>query len=381
MKLTEKDKTLLLILGIVIILFFPFYFIVRPFSDMSDTLETEIVELEDRKRELEDLAFRKEEFIESIDTATAEKNLLLLQFPAEVPQEKTILFLDNTEKLIPFTLSQTSFEEQILLPITGSDEQSDNLSSGETTEVSDSAATEAASVEEELTGIYNESMILYSGGYRNFKDFLNYILNYKNRMVISSLTAIYSSELDIVAGNLTLREYGIAGNDREAEKIKEPMLLEGTSNVFMQATGIVPSGAEDGAADFFLMLSQPEADGEAVIFGQSMDGTRDTYLTSNTNDLQEVAISFRGNEGSYVANYQIGDVKYSDSGEGISFDKEGNIVFEVISSERVGESDKVGVRLSVINKTDRMVNVTVINEDKEEPRVTITGKTGEVTVK
>ncbi len=377
MKLTEKDKTLLLILGIVIILFLPFYFVVRPFSEKAETLITEVVELENRKRELEDLVFRKEEFKESIEKAAVEKNLLLLQFPAEVPQEKTILFLDNTEKLIPITLSQTSFEEQIILPI-GGETQTETVSSGETTEVSDGSST----IEDELAGILNESTIIYSGGYRNFKDLLNYVMNYKDRMVISSLTAIYSSELDIVTGNLVLRQYGITGEDRMAAKIDEPMMMKGTSNVFMQATGIVPSeGADDENADFFLMLSQPEADGDAVIFGQSMDGARDTYLTSETNDLQEVAISFKGSEGSYIANYQIGDVKYSDSGEGISFDKDGNIVFEVISSKRVGESDQVGVRLSVINKTDRIVNVTVRNDDTETPRVTITGKTGEITVK
>lgn len=388
MKLTERDKILLFILGILIILFVPFYFIVRPISELSDTLETEVAELEGRKRELENLFLRKEEFEESIQTAALEREELIGQFPAEISQEGLILFLNRTEKLIPITLSQSSFEEEVSVPISDGDIQSEDANSSEVTENADGSTTDtstdpaidSALTASDLMGLFTGSNIIYSGKYKNFKDFLNYILQYKDRMVISNLTAIYSSELDIVTGNLTLEQYGITGEGRIAPKITEPNLPKGTSNVFMQATGIAASQSGENASDFFLMLSQPEADGEAIIFGQSMDGTRETYLTSETNDLQEAAISFRGSDGNYIANYQIGDVKYSDSGEGISFDKDGNIVFEVISSKRVGDKDQVGVRLSVINKSDRIVNVTVRNDDKEAPRVTITGKTGDVSV-
>lgn len=169
--------------------------------------------------------------------------------------------------------------------------------------------------------------------------------------------------------------------------MKEPELLHGTSNLFMQALGVHGSsgGAEEKEADFFLMLSQPEADVEPVIFGQSMDGTGETHLTSETNDIQEMAVSFKGSEGSYVANYQIGEEKFSDQSEdgaeGVAFDKEGNIVFEIISSPRVGDGDKVGTSLEIINKTDRQVVVIIRDDDEERPRVNIAGQTGDVVVK
>lgn len=385
MKLSEKDKKLLFLLGIIALIFLPYYFVIRPYSEKTLILEEESVQLENRKRQLQELETRREEFEKGLETAGEEREALLSRFPASLPEEGSLLFLNSTEKLIPIMLSQVTFGDEARMPIAGGagQETAETEGSAGGTEggITETEITETE-LTEDLTGIHTEQQILYSGGYKNFKDFLNYVLHYKDRMVISGLSAVYSGDLDLMTGNLVLKQYAVAGEGRAPVRVKKPSMAEGSSNVFMQASGILPEGEADGtAADFFLMLSRPEAEVEAVIFGKSLDGSGQTYLTSKENALQETAISFKGEDGSYVANYQIGDVKFSDSGSGVAFDKEGNITVEVISSPRVGADDKVGVRLEIINKTDRIVYVAVKNDDKENPRVTITGKTGEVIVR
>lgn len=382
MKLSEKDKKLLFILGIIALLFLPYYFVIRPYSENTLALEEESGRLESRKRQLQELEIRREEFEKGLETAGQEREELLSRFPSELPEEGSLLFLYNTEKLIPITLSQVTLGDEVRMPIAedvNPEAVQTDASDGETDAADTVVGTE---ITEALTGMHMETQILYSGGYKNFKDFLNYILHYKDRMVISGLSAIYSGDLDMVTGNLILKQYAVAGEGRRPVRVRKPSIAEGSSNVFMQASGILPE-AESGNAesDFFLMLSQPEAEVEAVIFGKSMDGSGQTYLTSKENSLQETAISFKGEDGSYIANYQIGDVKFSKSGSGVAFDKEGNITVEVTSSPRVGTNDNVGVRLEIINKTDKIVYVAVKNDDKENPRVTITGKTGEVIVR
>lgn len=390
MKLTERDKTLLFILAVICIPCFPYFFAVQPYAEKTHQLENEVKELQMRKNQLLELENRREEFTEGIQQAKESREELLTRFPSQLPQEGSILFLHNTEERIPITLSQVAFEMEEIQIITGNEAAAPEDAAGQTAggngEVSQAGEAETGSEStaavSNLAGACAGSQIIYSAGYENLKDFLEFILNYKDRMVISSLNAVYSADMNVVTGNLTLRQYAIKGGDRAPVQVTEPDVMHGTSNVFMQASGIALSeerGAEK--ADFFLMLSQPAADIEAAIFGKSMEGSEETYLTSGVNDMQEMAISFKGSDGEYIANYQIGDEKYSANGEGIVFEKEGDIVFEVISSPRVGDTDKVAASLDIINKTDRTVIVVVKNDDGEKPRVTIAGKTGAVTVK
>lgn len=346
MKLTQRDKKLLFVLGILLILFVPYYFIVRPYSEKTIALENEAAELENRRNQLYELETRREEFEGGIKEAEKEQEKLLNCFPSELSQEGSLLFLYNTEQLIPITLSQVSFGELVREP------------------------------EEGIKGMCASSQILYSVNYKNFKEFLAYVQNYKDRMVISSLSAVYTGELDLVTGSLTLEQYAIAGEERKPVRLVKPSISEGSSNIFMQASGI--ASVQEEAADFFLMLSRPKAEVDSVIFGKTKDSSEKTYLTSKENKLQEAAISFKGKEGSYIANYQIGDVKYATDGTGISFDKEGNIRLEILSSPRTEKEDQVEVRLEIINKTDKTVYVEVKNDDADRPRVTVTGKTGEV---
>lgn len=388
MKLTERDKTLLFILAVICILCLPYFFAIQPYTEKTHQLENEVKELQMRKNQLLELESRREEFTEGIQKAKESREELLTRFPSQLPQEGSILFLHNTEERIPITLSQVAFEMEEMQIITGNEAASQENAAGQEADGSGASqsgvetGSESTATVSNLAGACASSQIIYSAGYKNLKDFLEFILNHKDRMVISSLNAVYSADMNVVTGNLTLRQYAIKGGDRAPVQVAEPDVMHGTSNVFMQASGIAPSGeivAQE--ADFFLMLSQPEADIEAAIFGKSKEGSEETYLTSGVNDRQEMAISFKGSDGEYIANYQIGDEKYSANGEGIVFEKEGDIVFEVISSPRVGDTDKVAASLDIINKTDRTVIVVVKNEDGENPRVTIAGKTGTVTVK
>ena len=160
--------------------------------------------------------------------------------------------------------------------------------------------------------------------------------------------------------------------------VLEPNLMHGTTNVFMQAAGLGSDTKEETVSDFFLMLSQPEADVESFIVGRSEDPSEETYLTSNENTRQEVTIEFEGEEGEYRAYYKIGKKNYSD--EGVVFAPDGAINLEIISSPRVGDKDKVAAKVNVVNNTDLTVNVKVTDEDEENPRVSIMGKTGVIQI-
>lgn len=376
--LSERDKKLLLVLVIVAIICLPYFFVIQPFMDKNTKIEAEIKELRNQKQYLEDLSINEGEYAKASDEIAVMAQELLMRFPSDLPQEASILFINNTEKKIPIRLHQVTFGDDVAAQITSSaDAAQIDAVEQETGDVTNDAVveevTETVAISGNLSGKSTETKFSFEAGYKEYKDFLEYILNYNDRMVITNMTATYG--MDVVSGNFTLKQYAISGDGRPPVNYLEPNLMHGTTNVFLQAAGMGSAEETDEAGeDFFLMLSQPDADVDALIFGKSNDATEETYFYTDKNAQQETTISFEGKDGQYTANYYIGKEAYSE--EGISFAKNGSINFEVISSPRASEKDKVETKLNIVNNTDVTLHVNILDDDTENPRVTILEKTG-----
>ena len=383
MKLSERDKKLLLILVIVIIVCVPYFFIIQPLMDKVDSLGKEISDLNAQVKYREELALMEEEYGKAAEQMAAMETELLSKFPSDLPQEASILFIHNTEQVIPISLYQVAFGDDVAAQVTSTAEEQAiedvEAETGDTTQtevIEDN--TQTTSLGLGLTGIQTLTRFAYDAGYEEFKDFLKYIADYHDRMVITELEASYSGEMNLVSGNLTLSQYALKGEGRNTVQFLEPNMIQGTTNVFKQASGNFDTTEVAASPDFFILLNQPGADVDAIIVGQSNDVTESTYLSSTKNAKQEVNIYFEGETGKYNAYYEIGKTKYDDAG--VDFDKDGNIELQIISSSRLDDSDKVEISLNIYNTSDAIVKVTTLNDDAEKPRVTIKGTEGDIII-
>ena len=383
MKLSERDKKLLLILVIVIIVCVPYFFIIQPLMDKVDSLGKEISDLNAQVKYREELALMEEEYGKAAEQMAAMETELLSKFPSDLPQEASILFIHNTEQMIPISLYQVAFGDDVAAQVTSAAEEQAiedvEAETGDTTQtevIEDN--TQTTSLGLGLTGIQTQTRFAYDAGYEEFKDFLKYIADYHDRMVITELEASYSGEMNLVSGNLTLSQYALKGEGRNTVQFLEPNMIQGTTNVFKQASGNFDTTEVAASPDFFILLNQPGADVDAIIVGQSNDVTESTYLSSTKNAKQEVNIYFEGETGKYNAYYEIGKTKYDDAG--VDFDKDGNIELQIISSSRLDDSDKVEISLNIYNTSDAIVKVTTLNDDAEKPRVTIKGTEGDIII-
>lgn len=383
MKLSERDRKLLLILVIVIIVCVPYFFIIQPLMDKVDSLGKEISDLNAQVKYREELALMEEEYGKAAEQMAAMETELLSKFPSDLPQEASILFIHNTEQVIPISLYQVAFGDDVAAQVTSTAEEQAiedvEAETGDTTQtevIEDN--TQTTSLGLGLTGIQTQTRFAYDAGYEEFKDFLKYIADYHDRMVITELEASYSGEMNLVSGNLTLSQYALKGEGRNAVQFLEPNMIQGTTNVFKQASGNFDTTEVAASPDFFILLNQPGADVDAIIVGQSNDVTESTYLSSTKNAKQEVNIYFEGETGKYNAYYEIGKTKYDDAG--VDFDKDGNIELQIISSSRLDDSDKVEISLNIYNTSDAIVKVTTLNDDAEKPRVTIKGTEGDIII-
>lgn len=383
MKLSERDKKLLLILVIVIIVCVPYFFVIQPLMDKVDNLGKEISDLNAQVKYREELALMEEEYGKAAEQMAAMETELLSKFPSDLPQEASILFIHNTEQMIPISLYQVAFGDDVAAQVTSAAEEQAiedvEAETGDTTQtevIEDN--TQTTSLGLGLTGIQTQTRFAYDAGYEEFKDFLKYIADYHDRMVITELEASYSGEMNLVSGNMTLSQYALKGEGRNAVQFLEPNMIQGTTNVFKQASGNFDTTEVAASPDFFILLNQPGADVDAIIVGQSNDVTESTYLSSTKNAKQEVNIYFEGETGKYNAYYEIGKTKYDDAG--VDFDKDGNIELQIISSSRLDDSDKVEISLNIYNTSDAIVKVTTLNDDAEKPRVTVKGTEGNIII-
>lgn len=383
MKLTEKDKNLLLILAVIAAFCLPLVLLVQPAMNKCEALTHEISELQSRKSYLDQIVAAGSTYQEEAENIAVKKEELMNRFPSDIPQEASLLFMDNTEKKLPISLYQVGFGEDVAMQMTSAPTQEaiDQVEA-DTGDVTDDSVyadtTSQTAVTSGLTGISTSTDFSYTAGYEEFKEFLDYIENYNDRMVITSLTASYAMDMNQVNGNFTLIQYALKGEDRNPVSFLEPEMLQGTNNIFTQASGVFNEETNQ-SAQFFLMLNQPDADDEAFIMGQMSDVAEKTYLVNDENKLQKAAIEFEGTNGEYTAYYSVGKEKTVK--EGIPFTADGQIGFEILSSERADDKDKVSVQVDIVNNTDTIVYLSVQNDDEENPRVTIKGKTGDIFTK
>lgn len=383
MKLTEKDKNLLLILAVIAAFCLPLVLLVQPAMNKCEALTREISELQSRKSYLDQIVAAGGTYQEEAENIAVKKEELMNRFPSDIPQEASLLFMDNTEKKLPISLYQVGFGEDVAMQMTSAPTQEaiDQVEA-DTGDVTDDSVyadtTSQTAVTSGLTGISTSTDFSYTAGYEEFKEFLDYIENYNDRMVITSLTASYAMDMNQVNGNFTLIQYALKGEDRNPVSFLEPEMIQGTNNIFTQASGVFNEETNQ-SAQFFLMLNQPDADDEAFIMGQMSDVAEKTYLVNDENKLQKAAIEFEGTDGEYTAYYSVGKEKTVK--EGIPFTADGQIGFEILSSERADDKDKVSVQVDIVNNTDTIVYLSVQNDDEENPRVTIKGKTGDIFTK
>lgn len=383
MKLTEKDKNLLLILAVIAAFCLPLVLLVQPAMNKCEALTHEISELQSRKSYLDQIVAAGSTYQEEAENIAVKKEELMNRFPSDIPQEASLLFMDNTEKKLSISLYQVGFGEDVAMQMTSAPTQEaiDQVEA-DTGDVTDDSVyadtTSQTAVTSGLTGISTSTDFSYTAGYEEFKEFLDYIENYNDRMVITSLTASYAMDMNQVNGNFTLIQYALKGEDRNPVSFLEPEMIQGTNNIFTQASGVFNEETNQ-SAQFFLMLNQPDADDEAFIMGQMSDVAEETYLVNDENKLQKAAIEFEGTNGEYIAYYSVGKEKTVK--EGIPFTADGQIGFEILSSERADDKDKVSVQVDIVNNTDTIVYLSVQNDDEENPRVTIKGKTGDIFTK
>lgn len=386
MKLSEKDKKILMILAILGVLVLPYSIIVTPLTDAAFKVKDELLKLESEYTELSTMHANKDVYVETMEKLQMQEEELLAQFPEDLAQEATIMFIVDVENVTGVSLYQIALGDDIAAQIVSEEEEAQiDAVEQELGDVTDDTYIVDNTVTTEVgkySALSTTTQFSFRSTYEQFKQFINYIKQFEDRMVVTDLTASYTKETDTVNGSFSLVQYAITGEDRIFPETVVGLDL-GTENIFKEAAGTTAAGEEDmGTYDFFMMLTNPKASVDVKTIGRANDAAKQSYLVSNENRRETMTITFTGSEGNYAASYAIGNQQFpaEDYEEGIAFTPGDRLDLQIMGYERNDENDNVEADVNIINKTDMTLYVDVTEEAPNKPRVTIMEKTGDIVV-
>ncbi|NFN94144.1 pilus assembly protein PilO [Clostridium botulinum] len=381
MKISKKERIMLCILAIVIVGFIYYQLIY-----LNQT--SKIVDKSKTKNELEQKYNNTIETINSLENRKSEIKILNTKvsdkstsFYPIINQEHLILELDkllkdsgleggfifNKIEVTEVPKTEKSQEDLKESTITQMTEKYNN-------EVNENTSNENKKDVEQIKLELN-----FSGSYTSLDSFLNSVRNYERKIVVNSIT-ITQKTIDEVVGTIGLEVYAMPKVDNDLQKYLNWTLNNtyGKLSPFSldSSVGNVVTDGEKTDSDFLVSVKSITSELPSIIMGKSNDKSKSTYVYANNNDVEEAEIIITKSDDKYYCKYKTsnGDFPVSYGGLGQEFTPiSDNINIKILSESRVNSDDKSGLRISVVNKTDKLVNVEIDNDDLGNARVTVNG--------
>lgn len=357
-------------------------------------VQAELATLEERKLNIKDL--------------TASATNKSAKFYPEIIQEKIIIELNEMMEKTGFKgdiafvptvvagvedstpnpelIGDTTFQSSVDI-LKG---KSDSIvESSDKTETDDSATTSTEVKTTESTAEKIVVTINYKSSYKQLKDFLIELESYSRKIISPSLIA--QSLEGNISGELTLEFYGLPKVDDSDDNYLEWTLknIYGKDELFNNgnATGAYANSVEEikaneDSCDFIGMVKSSSSIYPTLQFGKANDSLGKTYIYATSESVVEATLTLtKGDNGKYYYKYSTGASRYpnTNTGNGEEFTFAGDVIKVKIESEaRSGKNDKAGVKLKVINNTDKSVEVAINGDDATNPRVELTHEGGSV---
>lgn len=372
MKVSDRDKKLLLIVIIAIIVFGAW----KLFGIFDEALTENEKTLKAKNERYTDLVVKsanRKQYLDDTSNFDTQRLDLLNSYNANLSQEQTLVFLGMVEYNTGVWLKQVGFSEISTVYTFG------NVSS------SNPGKSSGSVYSTDYVGIKTSMTLAYECSYDGLKDVLKYLEKFGKKATISNISFAYAETSDTVSGTMTMTLYAIKGSDREFTNPTISDVAVGTDNLFVSDT-FVPNGIDDtykdriiNDYDMYLIMNQPGSDMSTMALGLAKDPSNETAVTSNSTGIENIEIIVSGRDGEYKVSYKIGGNIYPEENyiEGAPLVCGDTLDMLMISKPRTAKDDVIA-NVYITNKSDMQLNVAIINDDEEEPRIHIQQKDGNI---
>lgn len=216
----------------------------------------------------------------------------------------------------------------------------------------------------------------FEGTHAQLISFISEIDKYERLVAIPDVTITANGtdkNAGTVAGNMTLEFYAVPKvGDEDLDYFDwDGSTVSGKENPFNDLYTSKPSGVESSETAIMLNLRPAASDLPSIMIGRPNDSDKKTYIEASGNKKEIVEIEFTTSGGKYLVNYKMAGKSYPAQG-GEEFKTTGKLItMDINSAPRQDVNDKVAVQVIVKNKTDKKVAVSIKGDDKENPRVKV----------
>lgn len=420
MNISKREKYLIGILLTVVICFIYYQFIYTKQVEKLVDKRSEKNEVEERYKEVMNAIANldsKEENLKILKSTVLDKSKNL--YPT-IMQEKIIIELDkllndsglkgniafspvevaSVEKMVSPEIKKAESSLKAIVDEYSGDATNDENSNVESNNENNTASTETGDgqtsqeVSQEQSGATSEQLkvaINFSGSYETLKSFISSVQNYERKIVITNIS-ISSKSQEELTGVMNLEFHAVPKlSDEDMQYLlwtlnnvygKEILFSNGAASGAYAST-IEKQNNKEYINDFVMMLRSSLSELPTVTIGRAKDDSRESYIYSDNDKIEEVEVSFDEADGKTYYKYKTAASYYpkDNSSEGKEFtSKSDDIVLEIISEKRVESSDNSGIKLKVVNNTSKNVEVIVKDDDTLNPRVTVTSEGNTVNV-
>jgi len=240
MKISDRDKKVIVILLIAAVIALPYVLLLQPYKEKQAALEAEVASLTERYNYLVELNSKRDFYLSEIERLKGEREDIIAGYAEEIRQENTIMFLRGLEFDIPILMPTVSFSGNIITPISEASVDADGNSVGA------------------VSAVQNSVSVSYKCLYEDVKEFLAYILDSDDRMVVSSISMNYDSATGTIGGAFVLNQYAITADGRVLPAAKIPAMGHGNESIFgtyisdpelLEALEEAENGAEEAESE------------------------------------------------------------------------------------------------------------------------------------
>ncbi len=286
MKMPTRDKTFIVIFLVVLIIVCSYNWGYRKFKTQKAELESDIASLE-KQIEVKREQYEKEGFYLIMTEIYGEKFAEeLKKFPEDIQEENQVMFFKEIEKFLK------SEDNDFKIPTV-------SFSEGKT--IIRFQQTEKATGEL-YEGVSSTVSFPFTLEYAKFKDLLNYLEEYKDRSVISTVSATYNEDVGLVSGSVVFMQYAISEETRLLLQPEIEDILLGTDNIFDSSADLTPPDEDEekeiaidvlaerikASFDMFVLLEPATSSFPTTTLGFSGSAA---LLREDKNDAQVISIT------------------------------------------------------------------------------------------
>ena len=241
--ITKGQRNLLLfILGIAIIVVPIRFFAMSNFDDKK-SIDNQRAERETYYNDLKAKDANRQQYIEETEQYTKDYENILAEFPSELYQDNTIMYLQNVKDKYKFNFPSVTMGEETLFYTLGSGAVGDvtvaDNGSADSSAETDSSAGDVTLDEGTTASGYNcysaSFPVSYEGDYKDIKDVIDFIKSGDSRMTLDDISISFDECTGKYTGDMTITSYAVNGDDRTTDHADVNVQI-GTNNIFGNPT-------------------------------------------------------------------------------------------------------------------------------------------------